>query len=114
MDVKLETEKYKLALASDLIIYLSSVLTYNMTKEQASQFLGSAMETWSGRVEKNLNMIHKQNIEAYKAQNLTDDPDDVIDILVQVHSTMPTMLREEFISEMLNVFQTMVVDHKTE
>jgi len=112
MNVKLETEKYKLALASDLIIYLSSVLTHKMTKDQATQFLGNAMEIWATRIEKNLNMIQEQNIEAYKAQTLNDDPDDVIDILVQVHSTVPTMMRNEFIDEMLQSFQKLIVETK--
>ena len=110
-DDKLEIEKYKLYLANDLIVYLTSVLSYNMSKEQASLFLGKIFETWTTRIDSQYDELHKQGVDMFKSHN-EDDSDDVADVIVEVHAIFPKMLRDEFIEETLSTVQKIVIESK--
>ena len=113
MNATLKAEEYKLKLANDLIVYLGSVLTYNMTQAQAAQFLGQAMETWSQRVDHQLSNANKKNVEEHIKQ-LPDESPDVVAILVDIHTKMPAILRDEFVEQTFELLQNTVVASKEE
>ena len=106
-----ESEKYKMTLALDLIIYLSAVLTTNMDKAKASNYLGQIMDLWNRRVEGHIIEINKVQVEKLKAMSaLSEDPDDVLDIIVQAHQTLPSILRDEFVGTILENMQKQVIE----
>lgn len=110
INYKYESEKYKLTLANDLIVFLSVVIIANMNKAQASETLGTIMQKWTERVDKHLATINADN-RAYIAANLGEEElDDVIDIMVDIHTSLPRILRDEFISETLEIIQKQVID----
>jgi len=112
-DIAIKSANYKLTLAHDLILYLCSVLTYNMNRPQSSQFLGDAMETWTRRVTKHLAEINMENVKQLAATSVyEEDTEDVIAILVQAHSEMPNILRHEFVDEILLTLQKNIIEKK--
>lgn len=115
MDInyKYESEKYKLTLANDLIVYLCIVIISSMTKAQASEMLGMILQKWTERVDKHLKTINDEN-KAFVVDKLGDaELDDVVDIMVDIHTTLPKILRDEFISETLEAVQKQVIDRVT-
>jgi hypothetical protein len=111
-DYKYESEKYKLILANDLIIYLCLVLTHYLDKSQASQLLGKTMQSWTERVEEQFGIIKQEQVQKIAEYALEGDTEDVLDIIVQAHQALPTMLREEFVGETLEAIQKMVIEKK--
>ena len=110
-----ESEKYKLTLAMDLIVYLSSVLVSQMTKADSSELLGKAVQLWTERIEKHIGDIKKEQIELLGEHSMDEfDSPDVIDILIDAHQTLPTILKNEFVGTVLENIQKNVIEVKTE
>jgi hypothetical protein len=115
VDYPYESEKYKLTLAMDLIVFLSSVIVSKMKKAESSDLLGKAMQLWNERIDKHMIEIKKEQTEmlANYAMDELDSPD-VIDILIDAHQTLPTILKTEFVEIVLENIQKQVIEIKTE
>jgi len=110
-----ESEKYKLALAMDLIIFLSSVIVSKMKKDESSDLLGKAMQLWNERINKHAKEIKKEHIEMLADYTIDDlDSPDVINILIDAHQTLSTILKTEFVETVLENIQEQIIEIKTE
>lgn len=110
INYKKESEKYKLALANDLVVCLCKVLIFHMNKAQASELIGKILNNWSERLDRHQKEITQSTTEKFKELTVFEDPEDVISILVDVHTLLPTLIKDEYIGEILEIIQEKVIE----
>ncbi len=94
-------EKFKLALATDLVIYMVQLWTVNSTKEDAVVMTSNLMNKWSERIKTNANYMKSQFAKQMVEQQ-DDMTEDVAAILLDVTNTENVMMKGEFKSQMRN------------
>ena len=90
-------EKFKLALATDLIIYMVQIWTQNSTEQV--KMIDQLMNSWSKRVDKSADIMKKQVAQQIVEdnQNITED---VALIMLDVNNTENRLMKGEFKTQM--------------
>ena len=91
-------EKFKLALATDLVIYMIQVLIQNSSSDPI-ELVDSIMNTWSQRVENSAKFM-KQEIAKQMVENNEDMTEDVAMVLLDVNNIENKMMKGEFKTQM--------------
>jgi len=99
MHPDISEEKFKLALASDLVIYMIQLWTQNSTKEDAVVMVNNLMNKWSERVGDNATYM-KNQIADQMADQQEEMTKDVAMILLDVTNIENVMMKGEFKSQM--------------
>ena len=109
MHPDISEEKFKLALATDLVIYMIQLWTRNSTKEEAVSMVTRLMNQWSERISDNADYMKKQIAEQMAEQN-EDMTTDVAQILLEINNIENVMMKGEFKSQMREaIFKGMAV-----
>jgi len=90
-------EKFKLALATDLIIYMIQIWTQNSTEQV--KLISQLMNGWSERIDKSADGMKKQ-IAQQMAESNEDISEDVAMIMLEVNNTENIMMKGEFKTQM--------------
>jgi len=90
-------DKFKLALATDLVIYMIQIMTYNSTDQV--KVINDIMNAWSQRVEKSADGMKKQ-IAQQMAKSDEDMSEDVAMIILEVNNTENKLMKGEFKTQM--------------
>ncbi len=90
-------EKFKLALATDLIIYMIQIWTQNSTEQV--KMIDQLMNKWSERIDNSADVMKRQ-IAQQMAENNENVSEDVAMILLDVNNTENVMMKGEFKSQM--------------
>ena len=99
MNPDISEEKFKLALATDLVIYMIQLWTQNSTKEETVSMVTRLMNQWSERVGGNADYM-KQQIATQMTEQNEEMTEDVALILLDVSNIENTMMKGEFKSQM--------------
>ena len=91
-------EKFKLALATDLVIYMIQVLIQNSSSDPI-ELVDSIMNTWSQRVENSAKFM-KQEIAKQMVEKAPELTEDVAMLLLDVNNIENKMMKGEFKTQM--------------
>ena len=109
MHPDISEEKFKLALATDLVTYMIQLWTQNSTKEEAVAMVTKLMNQWSERITLNADYMKKQIAGQMTEQN-EEMTEDVALILLDVNNIENIMMKGEFKSQMREaIFKGMAV-----
>jgi len=90
-------EKFKLALATDLIIYMIQIWTQNSTEQV--KMIDQLLNNWSQRVDKSAYSMKKQ-IAQQMAEMNEDVTQDVAMIMLEINNTENIIMKGEFKTQM--------------
>jgi len=90
-------EKFKLALATDLVIYMVQIWTQGSTEQV--KMVEQLMNSWSQRIENNADIMKKQ-IAQQMAENNEDITEDVAMVLLDVNNIENKIMKGEFKTQM--------------
>lgn len=99
MNPDISEEKFKLALATDLVIYMVQLWTQNSSREEAVTMITRLMNQWSQRITNNADYMKTQIAEQMTDQN-KDMSIDVAQILLDINNIENKMMKGEFKSQM--------------
>jgi hypothetical protein len=102
----------KYALAKDLILYLCSVLVVDKPKEEALIYLANAFLVWSRRVEENITKYKEHDLKNMMEMEHCQDTEDVINILLDVHTTPSAVITQGFLEEITAYVKQVLIDSK--
>ncbi len=90
-------EKFKLALATDLIIYMVQIWTHTSTDQV--KIIDQLMNNWSERVDKSADYMKKQ-VAKQMAESHENMSEDIAIILLEINNTENKMIKGEFKTQM--------------
>ena len=90
-------EKFKLALATDMIIYMIKLWTKN--SDDPKDLINELLNAWSQKITASANHMKNQFAEQMAEQH-EDMTEDVANILLDINNTENTLLKGEFKSQM--------------
>jgi len=90
-------EKFKLALATDLVIYMVQIWTQGSTEQV--KMVEQLMNSWSQRIENNADIMKRQ-IAKQMVENNEDMTEDVAMVLLDVNNIENKMMKGEFKTQM--------------
>jgi hypothetical protein len=112
MHPDISEEKFKLALATDLVIYMILLWTQNSSRDEATNMVTTLMNKWSERISTNADFMKKQIAEQMTEQN-ENMTEDVAQILLDVNNIENVMMKGEFKSQMREaIFKGLAVIEK--
>jgi predicted DNA-binding protein YlxM (UPF0122 family) len=85
---------YKLTLAHDLIIFMMNIHNEGISNEQKARRTNMILEAWEKRVDLNVKLMGKKNIE--ELSETSGDDMDVLQIIQNIHSFESSAIRKEF------------------
>ena len=91
------TIEYKLRLAHDLILFLTSSYLQRVPQEQKAEGVNTILQSWEERVEALLQQQRADIIKEAVKENDVDE--DVQTILANIHCMEPLAIRKEFKAE---------------
>ena len=97
MHPDISEEKFKLALATDLVIYMLTIWTQGANDPE--RIITDLMNSWSERIETNANHMKKQLAQQMAEQN-EDMYEDVALVLLEVNNIENKMMKGEFKTQM--------------
>lgn len=86
-------------LNKNFILYLLTVMTTNMPAPIAYQYMTSALEGWKNKTNELTEQYKKTYVEQIMESNIRDDPEDVLNILIDTHTVTSQLIIEDFIKE---------------
>lgn len=108
-DIELKEDVFKLSLARDLILYLYSIISFNMNKEQTIDLVQQSLKIWTGSYKAQLAERKKETMSQLMNSGMFDDtPIDVMNILMDSHSVLPDTVQREFCNEIEDLLQRIV------